>query len=171
MERLNFGCGNNIKRGWVNVDKQEGEGINKSFDFNKFPYPFKKDSFDYVLIDNVLEHLEKPVEVIKELHRICKKNAIIEIIVPYYNTYYAYVDVTHLHFFNEDTFYNLFEGNKYDIKKKNLFKVLEVNSIPQRYLRWIPKPILNVLKRFLGNIIVNLNVKVRVIKLNTPLSP
>jgi SAM-dependent methyltransferase len=164
MKKLNFGCGRQIKEGWINVDIQKGKGVDKSFDFNKFPYPFKDDSFDYILLDNVLEHLEKPVEVVKELHRICKKDAIIEIIVPYYNTYYAYVDVTHLHFFNEDTFYNLFEGNKYDLEKKELFKVISIKSIPQRYLRWIPKFILNILKRGFGNIIVNLIVKVRVVK-------
>jgi SAM-dependent methyltransferase len=166
MEKLNFGCGAKIKKGWINVDFQKDKNIDFSFDFNKYPYPLKSNKFDYILVDNVLEHLEKPKEVIKELHRISKKDATIEIIVPYYNTYFAYVDVTHLHFFNEDTFYNLFEGHDYELNKKRLFEIIEIESIPQRYLRFLPKSMLNIMKRFLGNIIVNLIVKVRVIKDN-----
>lgn len=164
MKKLNFGCGSKIKEGWINVDLQKAKGIDFSFDFNKFPYPLKNNQFDYILVDNVLEHLEKPKEVIKELHRICKNNAMIEIIVPYYNTYWAYADVTHLHFFNEDTFYNLFGGHTYELNNQKLFKIIEIKSIPQRYLSFLPRSILNVLKRFLGNIIVNLIVKVKVIK-------
>lgn len=139
MEKLNFGCGNNIKEGYINVDIQKGVGINKSFDFNMFPYPFKENTFDYILVDNVLEHLEKPLKVIKELYRISKKEGVIQIIVPYYNTYYSFVDITHLHFFNEDTFINMFEGNKYDLKKEKNFEIIRIKSIPQRYIKWLPK--------------------------------
>lgn len=164
MKKLNFGCGKDIKDGWINVDIQKSKNINKSFDFNKFPYPFSNNSFDYILIDNVLEHLEKPQDVINELHRIAKKNAILKIIVPYYNTYYAYVDITHLHFFNEDTFLNLFEKNRYEFDQTKKFKIVEIKSIPQRYLKWLPKRFLNLLKRLFGNIIVNLDVTVKVLK-------
>jgi len=41
---------------------------------------------------------------------------------------------------------------------------MELKSVPQRFLKWIPKGILNILKRFFGNIIVELRVKVKVLK-------
>jgi len=96
--RLNFGCGKDIKRGWVNVDIQKGEGIDKSFDFNKFPYPFKDNTFDYILVDNVLEHFDDPRKVVEELWRISKPDAIIEVKVPYYHSAGAYNDIGHKHF-------------------------------------------------------------------------
>ncbi len=67
MKKLNFGCGNKILSGWVNVDIQRRKGIDLSFDFLKDKYPFKDSEFDYVLIDNVLEHLPDPSKVMKNL--------------------------------------------------------------------------------------------------------
>ncbi len=58
--KLNFGCGGDIRSEHLNVDVQKGNGIDKVFDFNKFPYPLKADQFDYVFINNVLEHLLFP---------------------------------------------------------------------------------------------------------------
>ncbi len=119
MKKLNFGCGRIIKKGWTNVDLQKGKSIDKSFDFNKFPYPLKSNKFDYILVDNVLEHLDDPVRVLDELSRISKKNANILIKVPYYNCKGAYNDITHKHFFNETTFDNMLNPEShYGYKEK-----------------------------------------------------
>lgn len=40
--KLNFGCGNKIKEGYVNVDIQKGKNIDKSFDFNIFSLSIQK---------------------------------------------------------------------------------------------------------------------------------
>jgi len=164
MKKLNFGCGKIIKEGWVNVDFQKAKGIDRSFDFIKYPYPFKENTFDYVLIDNVLEHLPDPKKVMKEILRICKKDAVVEIIVPYYNSYYAYADPTHINFFNEICIEQTLGKVEYSHSKKDIFEIIELDSVPQRFLRWIPESILNILKRFLGNVIVELRVKARVLK-------
>ena len=50
MRKLNFGCGRDIKKGWDNCDKQEGKGI-ITFNADKFPYPFKDNTYDYILLD------------------------------------------------------------------------------------------------------------------------
>ena len=86
MRKLNFGCGTDLRMGkeWDNVDVQKGPKITKSFNFDKFPYPLKDNSYDYVYLRNVLEHLETPYNVIDELWRITKKGGIIEISVPHY---------------------------------------------------------------------------------------
>ena len=65
--KLNFGCGTDIKEGYVNADIQEGADL--VFDFNKFPYPFKDNEFDYIYSRNVLEYLENPEKVLIELRR------------------------------------------------------------------------------------------------------
>jgi ubiquinone/menaquinone biosynthesis C-methylase UbiE len=167
MKKLNFGCGKDIRKGWVNVDSQKAKGIDFSFDFLKDKYPFKDSEFDYVLIDNVLEHLPNPQEIMKKLWRICKNEAIIEAVVPYYNSYHAYSCPTHVNYFNEDALENTFRFRPYEFnsgKEKELFEILEIQSVPQRFLKWMPISLLNVLKRILGNIIVELRVKARVLK-------
>ena len=49
MKKLNFGCGRKIKKKWDNCDVQKGAPI--SFDFNKFPYPLKSNTYDYIWND------------------------------------------------------------------------------------------------------------------------
>ena len=165
MKKLNFGCGKIIKKGWVNTDFQKGKGIDESFDFTKYPYPFKDNTFDEILLDNVLEHLPSPQRVMRELWRISKKDTEIRIIVPYYNTYYAWGDPTHVNFFNESTIRQVLGEVDYNvIQQKEKFKIIELNPVPQRFLKWIPMPILNILKRFLGNIIIELKLKIKVVK-------
>ena len=165
MKKLNFGCGKAIKEGFVNVDFQKGEGIDKSFDFLKYPYPFEDNTFDYVLIDNVLEHLEDPTSVMKEIWRICNNGALVEIIVPYYNSYYAYADPTHKNYFSDLSMrQTLGQVNYAHDEQKEKYDITEMQLVPQRYLKLIPFIILNVMRRFLGNIIVEIRVKARVVK-------
>lgn len=83
--KLNLGCGNKIKDGWVNVDqKSPAEVIH---DLNSFPWPFEDNSFDEIEAIHVLEHLgkgipENRIKIIKELYRIAKNGCFISIIVP-----------------------------------------------------------------------------------------
>ena len=58
MKRLNAGCGNNYKEGYVNLDILDNVKKDVKHDLNEFPYPFNDDEFDYILLDNTLEHLE-----------------------------------------------------------------------------------------------------------------
>ena len=39
VKKLNFGCGRDIREGYVNADIARLDGVDKVFDFNKFPYP------------------------------------------------------------------------------------------------------------------------------------
>lgn len=167
MRKLNFGCGKEIKKGWINADRQRGEKIDKSFDFNKFPYPFKDDTFDFILADNVLEHLEEPIKVLEELHRISKKGAIIKIIVPYYHCRGAYNDITHKHFFNEATFDNIINPNKhYTLEnKEQKLKIKKLRLIPTRLGRLIyPKRARWLASLVFGEIFKEIEVELTVIK-------
>lgn len=165
MKKLNFGCGNDIRKGWINVDIQKRKDVDYSFNFLTDKYPFKDSEFDYVLIDNVLEHLSNPQEVMKKIWRICKKNAIIEIIVPYYNSYWAHSDPTHVNYFNEDCMKQTLNIRGYENKnQKELYEILELKSVPQRFVKWMPKSCLNILKRIFGNMVVELRVRAKVLK-------
>lgn len=97
MKKLNFGCGEDIIEDFDNFDIQD-------FDFNIFPYPIKDNTYDYILLKQVLEHLEKPEKVLQELVRISKDKCKIVIEVPHYNNKGAYNDIQHIHFFNENCF-------------------------------------------------------------------
>lgn len=133
MKKLNFGCGQDIKKGWINVDITKFKGVNKTFDFNQFPYPFGSNFFDEIYADNVLEHLENIPLVMKELHRITKNNGEVRIIVPYYNCYGAYSDVTHTRFFNHLSFEPFYKKNtrcNYFLEEQ--FELKKIRLVPTR---------------------------------------
>ena len=75
-------------------------------DLNKFPYPFKDNSVDEIIMSHVLEHLDRPLRVMEEIWRICKPGAIVNISVPS-KTDTRLVNPYHLHDFKPEWFKNL----------------------------------------------------------------
>jgi len=100
---LNLGCNKDIKSSsevlWINIDIIKFSGVDMALDLNKIPYPFEDNSIDYVLMSHVIEHLDKPMDVLNELHRICKPNTIIEILQPHFSSHTSYNTVDHYHHF------------------------------------------------------------------------
>jgi SAM-dependent methyltransferase len=104
MRKLNLGCGPDYKEGWINVEILKNLKADKHHNLNKFPYPFKKDEFDVVLMKMILEHLDEPIKALREIIRISKKNARFIVTVPHANSYANLTDLQHKHNFTEHTF-------------------------------------------------------------------
>lgn len=85
--RLNLGCGGRQFPDWVNVDKFSTCSPDQVVDLEQFPWPWPDDSVDEVRMYHVLEHLGGQAEVylglIKELYRVCRDGARIDILVPH----------------------------------------------------------------------------------------
>lgn len=163
MKKLNFGCGDDIKEGFDNVDIQKNQKIQKSFDFNKFPYPIEENTYDYVWSRSVLEHLQEPDKALNELWRVCKDKAVIEIIVPYYNNKSAVSDMQHKHFFSDSSFI-IFVNETCKINKEKKFKIQSLVLVPTIIGKFIPKIVREKLSLFLGGIISYVHVKLIVVK-------
>lgn len=161
MKNLNFGCGDNLRKGFDNADIQEGADI--VFDFNKFPYPIKSNTYDFIEVDNVLEHLLFPKLVLMELHRICKKGGTISIIVPHYSNKGAYNDLEHLHYFNEMAFKHFAEETT-SINKKKRFELLYSILTPTKVGYYIPEYVREKLSLFVSGLICQVKAGLKVIK-------
>ncbi len=85
--KLHLGCGNKLLDGYVNVDISGNPDV--KHDLNVTPWPFEDNSVDEIKAIHVLEHLgqtpEQFINILKEIYRVCKPDAFIEIIVPHYN--------------------------------------------------------------------------------------
>ena len=85
--KLNLGCGNKIKDGYINVDKFDLYNVDLKHDLEKFPYPFEDNSVEEILLSHVLEHIgQEPdifIKILKEFYRVCKNESIIHIYVPH----------------------------------------------------------------------------------------
>lgn len=94
-KKLNLGSGKDKKEGYVNIDWQAIDGPDVVHDLNAFPYPFPDDTFDEVLASHVLEHLDRPFGVMRELHRILKPGGTLIIKVPHFSRGFTHAEHVH----------------------------------------------------------------------------
>ena len=93
-KRLNLGCGQEYRQGETNVDFFATR-VDVRHDLNLMPYPFNDSTFDAIRCMNIIEHLDDPIAVMHELHRIGKPGALITIRVPHFRSASLYEDITH----------------------------------------------------------------------------
>jgi predicted SAM-dependent methyltransferase len=101
--RINIGAGNRYIPGMVNIDIADRAEV--SLDLNVSPLPFDDDSVDLAFSYHTLEHIDRYVFALGEIHRVLKHGAPLLLGVPYVSlTYWHQVNPYHLHSFNEDSF-------------------------------------------------------------------
>lgn len=108
MKKLNLGCGEDYRDGYVNVDFHSQATIDVEHNLNELPYPFEDHTFDYVLASHVLEHLDRPFDIMTELYRLVKPGGTIHVKVPHFSRglthaeHKAGFDVTFPYYFNPE---------------------------------------------------------------------
>jgi len=106
--KLNLGCGEVKHDGYINVDKYDIFEPDVVQDLEKFPWAFEDNSVDEIIMHHVLEHLgqttEEYMNILAELHRICKPDATIEIFVPHPYHYTFIGDPTHVRVITPEQF-------------------------------------------------------------------
>lgn len=100
MIKLDVGCGSSKKAGFIGMDILNFENVDIVHDLGCYPWPFKDNEVEELIMDNVLEHLERPLKVIEEVYRISSNNCTLKITVPYFRSIYAFIDPTHVNFFS-----------------------------------------------------------------------
>lgn len=105
--KINFGAGNDIKPGFVNVDMVKLEGIDIVHNLMNFPYPFADNSASEIHAVDVLEHLPPyinedhgVIRFIEECHRILKPGGILYIQTPGWKAEFLWIDPTHVRGFD-----------------------------------------------------------------------
>jgi SAM-dependent methyltransferase len=97
--RIDLGSGAHPRPGCYSLDLHEAEGIDIVADLNQPLDLFPDDCAEYVFSSHALEHVERLVPLIREIHRITRPDGLIEIVVPHFSNPYAYSDPTHVRFF------------------------------------------------------------------------
>jgi len=112
---LNIGCGTNPSKSteeieFINIDIVQLDGVNMIYDLNEIPYPFDDETFDLIIMHDILEHLNKPIEVMREVHRLLKKGGKVKIKVVYWNHRFTYADPQHKWGFSVERYFKVFTG-------------------------------------------------------------
>ena len=165
MLKLNLGGGKQKKEGYINIDIVTLPSVDIVHDLNN-GIPFEDDTVDEVYSQHFLEHLPDTVKIMEEIYRVCKKDALVRIKVPYFKSIGAFKDPTHVSFFTERTF-EYFDPTKigelpeYNIKAN--FRTLKLTYIwSNKLIRFIPFK--RFLLKYLWNIARTMYVELRVIK-------
>jgi ubiquinone/menaquinone biosynthesis C-methylase UbiE len=102
VDKLNLGCGTDIRSGYINLDSAALPGVDVVHDLDNLPLPFADAQFDEVLCMDVLEHIEL-IPVLRELHRVTAPGGRVHIRSPHFTSRNFYVDPTHRKAFSIDT--------------------------------------------------------------------
>jgi SAM-dependent methyltransferase len=136
LRKLNLGCGEDFKDGFINVDFHSHVRIDVQHDLNAFPYPFDDSSFDHVFASHILEHLDRPFLVMKELHRILKPGGTLTVKVPHFSRGFSHAehkagfDVTFPMYFNPAFTKSGYFGVHFDLWKMELHYVAFFHLLP-----------------------------------------
>lgn len=124
--KLNLGSGEGYKEGFINLDWQPLTKADVEHDLNQFPYPFEDNKFDYIEAFHVIEHLDKPFAVMKELHRILKPGGTLYIKVPHFSRGFTHAehasgfDVTFPLYFNPNFTKSGYFGVEFELRSMKL---------------------------------------------------
>lgn len=83
--KLNLGCCDKLFHGsdWSNVDCCRLTGVDQVVDLNVFPWPWSDESADEIFSSHCFEHLDDPIQAIRECERVLKPGAKVTLIVPH----------------------------------------------------------------------------------------
>ncbi|RUL64289.1 methyltransferase domain-containing protein [Dyella dinghuensis] len=134
IRQLELGCGSNKRDGFFGIDILSTPCVDLVMDYENNRLPFEDDSIDYVYSSHSFEHIKRHPEVFRELLRVCRHDATIEIWTPYgksddgllfgHYTFFSetsfkhicyeydrfYLGDSHGYFLWERTHYNLYPG-------------------------------------------------------------
>ena len=101
---IDIGCGRRKRERVIGIDQFLLPTVDVVADLEK-GLPFLRDnSVDIVRTDSFLEHVVNYENLMREIHRVCKPTAEIDIQVPHFSNPYFYSDYTHKRFFGLYTF-------------------------------------------------------------------
>lgn len=117
--------------------------------------PFKDNSFDTILLLDVLEHIENEEKVLNEVYRVCSKNIIFSVphedkgeLEHYYLTYRPYWDISHVRYYSLEDIASKLENVGFKIIKimyadpiNPLGLFLHLCGVPHRFSIFIGKHI------------------------------
>lgn len=97
--RIDMGSGAKPRPGFYGLDQLEVDGVDIVADLNQ-PLDLLPDNCaEHVFSSHALEHVERLLPLLAEVHRITRPDGLIEIIVPHFSNPYYYSDPTHVRFF------------------------------------------------------------------------
>jgi SAM-dependent methyltransferase len=94
--KLDLGCGNKVREGFVGVDLHPCRGLGVACDLTA-PLPFRDASVEEIWLDNVIEHVPDIPALMREIARVGATGARVTVRTPHFSSIASWRDPTHLH--------------------------------------------------------------------------
>ncbi len=99
--RLDLGCSYHKLSGYLGLDILKAADVDVQAD--GCALPFADNVFDEIYSQYALEHISDNLAVIQEMFRVCRKDAVIRLILPHSTCPAFYDDLTHVHKYSSRT--------------------------------------------------------------------
>jgi len=112
---LNLGCSDDLKEDFINVDCRKFDDFERkcyvceTVDLSK-PWPWPDNHVDFILANDIIEHLPDHVLTMNEMWRVLKPGAVAQIWVPTTEGRGAFQDPNHKSFWNRNSFFYYTRG-------------------------------------------------------------
>lgn len=114
---IDIGCGRRRRQGIIGIDRVALPTVDIVADL-ECGLPFlADDSVDVVYADSFLEHVENYELLMRDIHRVCRKDGVIHVKVPHFSNPYYYSDYTHRRFFGLYTFDYMVDRSRQRMKR------------------------------------------------------
>ncbi|MBF0387019.1 MAG: class I SAM-dependent methyltransferase [Candidatus Omnitrophica bacterium] len=141
MKILDVGCSKNKVQGAVGLDIDPNSDADILCDLTK-RLPIEDKEYDLIYCKHLLEHLERPDDVIHlvgEIFRVCKPGGRVVLEVPHFSSYIAYADVTHRRYFSWFMLNGLLNKLPHETVKKELkfykvYRAIGVKFLANRFV-------------------------------------
>ena len=128
---LDLCCGPRKPEGYYGIDIFAFEGVDKVHDLN-FGIPLPDNSCDNVRAHDAIEHIKDGRMIMGEIWRVLKNGGMVDILVPSTDGRGAFQDLTHVSFWNENSFgywINVESWRDY-YRYNRLFELVELHTTP-----------------------------------------
>jgi SAM-dependent methyltransferase len=99
-QKLDIGCGRNKNPEFFGIDIYDWPGVDLAWDLEEFPWPIEDESFEYIRVSHVVEHINEQVGFFREIHRVAKNHAVVHLETPHYSSRDSWSDPTHVRHFS-----------------------------------------------------------------------
>ena len=135
---LDVGCGINKYPGAIGLDNNAATRADVLADLDRFPYPFKSNSFDGLRAIHVIEHVTDVIKTMEEFHRLVRPGGRVHIETPHYTDYSSFCDPTHKHHLNSFSFRYFGENHGgFGYYSKARFREISVHVKLLAFWRWL----------------------------------
>lgn len=132
--RLDLGCGDYKQEGFLGVDRLPYKGVDYVVDFAKDGLTmFEESSVAEIRAIDFIEHIADKIFTLEQIYRALKPEGTVFIQVPSTDCRGAFQDPTHVSYWNENSFLDMYMNGEYTYNAKYKFQVLSLTTtVPNR---------------------------------------